>query len=57
MKQPANVYLVVKVLYIKGSDTGYSLVGPTKVKAHKSFSLTEKLSYIENKEPLLDFDD
>ena len=39
----------------KGFNTGFSLVGPTKVKAHKSFLFTEKFPCIEDKEHLLDF--
>ena len=39
----------------RGSYSKFSLVGPTKVKARKSFLLTEKFPCIENKEHLLDF--
>ena len=37
----------------RGSDTRFSLVGPTNVKACKSFLFTEKFSCIENKEHCL----
>ena len=39
----------------KGSNTKLSLVGPTKVKAHKPFLFTKKFPCIKNKEHLLDF--
>ena len=39
----------------RGSRTGFSLVGPTKVKACKSFLFTESSLKVENKEDLVDF--
>ena len=39
----------------RGSSTRFSLVGPTKVKACKSFLFTVKFPCIENKEHLIDF--
>ena len=39
----------------RGSDTGLSLVGPTKVKACKSFLFTAGSFKVENKEHLFDF--
>ena len=40
---------------VRGFVTRFSLVGPTRVKACKSFLITEKFPFIENKEHLLDF--
>ena len=37
-------------------STGFSLVSFTKVKARKSFLLTEKFPYVENKEHLIGID-
>ena len=37
------------------SNIGFSMVGPTEVKACKFFLFTEKFPCIENKEYLLDF--
>ena len=37
------------------SDTGFSRISPTKVKACKNFLLTEKIPCIENKDHLVDF--
>ena len=39
----------------RGSSTGLSQVGPTKVKACKSFLFTESSLKVENKEDLVDF--
>ena len=39
----------------RGSSTGLSFVGPTKVKAHKSFLFTEGSLKVENKGNLYDF--
>ena len=39
----------------RGSSTGLSLVGPTIVKACKSFLFTEGSLKVENKKHLLDF--
>ena len=39
----------------RGSSSGFSLVGPTKVKARKSFLFTEGFPEVENKEHLFDF--
>ena len=41
----------------RGSNTRLSLVGPTEVKAHKSFRFTEGSLNVENKENLSDFVD
>ena len=38
----------------KWSSTRFSLVGPTKVKARKSYLFSEKFLYIENKDTLKD---
>ena len=39
----------------KGSGTGFSLVGPAKVKARKSVLFTESSLVVWNKEHLVDF--
>ena len=39
----------------RGSITGLSLVGPTKVKARKPFLFTKSYLKVENKEYLVDF--
>ena len=39
----------------RGSSTGLSLVGPTKVKVRKSFLLAEVPIKLKNKDHLLDF--
>ena len=39
----------------RGSSTGFSLVGPTNVKACKSYLFTEGSPEVENKEHLFDF--
>ena len=36
-----NTYSVVKVLYIKGSSTRFSLVGPTKLKDQYIYQQTD----------------
>ena len=37
------------------SNTGFSLVGPTKVKARKSLLFTKKFRCTENKEHMVEF--
>ena len=39
----------------RGSSKGFSLVGPAKVKAHKSLLFTEGFLEVKNKEHLFDF--
>ena len=39
----------------RGSSTGLTLVGPTKIKAGKSFLFIEGFLKVENKEQLFDF--
>ena len=39
----------------RGSGSGLSLGGPTKVKVHKSFLFTEGSHKVENKEHLVEF--
>ena len=42
-------------MQLGGPGSGLSLVGPTKVKARKSFLFTKGSLKVENKEHLMDF--
>ena len=46
---------IVELQYVKGSSTGFYIVGPAKVKPRNYFLFTEGSPEIENKEHLFDF--
>ena len=46
---------VIGVVSARGSNTGLSLLGPTKIKACKSFLFTEGSLRVEDEEHLVNF--
>ena len=56
LKKKIKIYIrLLRCSTARGSCSGLSLIGPTKVKARKSFLFAEGSLKVENKEHLVDF--